>query len=148
MANDNNIQEILKNQERETCAGEVLRNHRHSPTSPAHNYRNRSSAVNYAIRAGLLPRPDTLQCHFCPAQAFQYHHYLGYKIEHRLDVLPVCKRCHREAHFFNDTPFISDCGIYETNIEIEFAIETTWDECVRAIEIRGSIKGTLQTAII
>ena len=87
MANDNNIQEILKNQE-QTCVGEVLRNHRHSPTSPTHNYIyrncNAGNAVNYAIRIGVLPRPDTIQCHFCPKQAQQCHHHLGYKKEHWL----------------------------------------------------------------
>lgn len=52
------------------------------------------SVVNHAIRDGRLPRSDSLQCHYCPAQAKQYHHYLGYAPEHWLDVVPVCIKCH------------------------------------------------------
>lgn len=51
-------------------------------------------AVKRAIIAGKLPRPDSLQCHYCPARAEQYHHHKGYEPEHRLDVIPVCRRCH------------------------------------------------------
>ena len=51
-------------------------------------------AVNNAIYAGKLPQPDTLQCHYCPARAKEYHHYKGYAPEHWLDVIPVCKKCH------------------------------------------------------
>lgn len=50
--------------------------------------------VRDAIRIGKLPRPDTLQCHYCPAQAEQYHHHKGYAPEHRLNVIPVCILCH------------------------------------------------------
>jgi len=53
-------------------------------------------AVNSAIRAGRLPRPDSLQCHYCPAQAKEYHHYNGYAPEHWLDVIPVCIPCHNK----------------------------------------------------
>jgi len=53
-------------------------------------------AVNHAIRDGRLLRPDSLQCHYCPAQAKQYHHYKGYAKEHWLDVVPVCVKCHGE----------------------------------------------------
>ena len=54
-------------------------------------------AVNDAIRTGKLPRPDILQCHFCPAQAEQYHHHKGYTQEHWLDVIPVCIKCHSSS---------------------------------------------------
>ena len=56
------------------------------------------NAVNNAITAGKLPRPDSLLCHYCsilhrkPAQ--QYHHWKGYEPEHWLDVVPVCLDCH------------------------------------------------------
>lgn len=50
-------------------------------------------AVWNAIRAGQLPHPDTLQCHYCPKQAEQYHHW-SYLPEHWLDVIPVCVPCH------------------------------------------------------
>ena len=51
-------------------------------------------AVNHAIRAGKLPRPDTFSCHYCPKPAQQYHHWHGYEKEHWLDVVPVCIDCH------------------------------------------------------
>lgn len=53
-------------------------------------------AVNNAITSGKLPRPDTLQCHYCPAQAKQYHHHKGYAKEHWLDVVPACIPCHKK----------------------------------------------------
>ena len=55
-------------------------------------------AIREAIRIGQLPRPDSLQCHYCPAQAEQYHHYLGYEPEHWLDVVPACIKCHNLKH--------------------------------------------------
>jgi len=51
-------------------------------------------AVKYAIQTGKLPRPDTLQCHYCGAQAQDYHHHKGYEPQHWLDVVPICKKCH------------------------------------------------------
>ena len=55
-------------------------------------------AVNNAITANRLPRPDTLQCHYCPAQAEQYHHHKGYAKKHWLDVVPTCCLCHNNFH--------------------------------------------------
>ena len=55
-------------------------------------------AVSNAIRRGNLPRPDALQCHYCPAQAKEYHHWRGYMPVCRLDVLPVCIKCHKNIH--------------------------------------------------
>lgn len=52
--------------------------------------------VNIAVRKGQLPRPDSLQCHYCSAQAKEYHHYNGYAPEHWLDVVPVCIPCHNK----------------------------------------------------
>lgn len=54
------------------------------------------SAINNAIAMGKLPRPDTKLCHYCSAQAQQYHHHRGYAPEHWLDVVSVCMRCHNE----------------------------------------------------
>lgn len=56
--------------------------------------RKAKNAITCAITAGKLPRPDTLQCHYCPKPAQQYHHWHGYEKEHRLDVVPVCILCH------------------------------------------------------
>jgi len=64
-------------------------------------YRNRfperikaTKFVYCAITIGVLPRPDSLQCNYCPNQAEQYHHWHGYQPEHYLDVIPVCIPCH------------------------------------------------------
>ena len=56
------------------------------------------SAVQHAIKIGKLPRPNTLQCHYGPVQANQYHHWHSYEPEHYLDVVPVCIKCHRKIH--------------------------------------------------
>lgn len=53
-------------------------------------------AVIKAVKTGRLPRPDSLQCHYCPAQANQYHHHNGYEPIHYLDVIPVCTKCHNK----------------------------------------------------
>lgn len=59
--------------------------------------RQARTATNHAISAGKLPRPDTLLCHYCPESAQQYHHWHGYEPEHWLDVVSVCKMCHKKT---------------------------------------------------
>ncbi len=54
------------------------------------------NAVNHAVRGGKLPPVKTLKCHLCFNLAEQYHHYLSYKPQHWLNILPVCKKCHRK----------------------------------------------------
>ena len=54
-------------------------------------------AVNNAITAGKLPRPDTLKC-TCKGPAKEYHHHKGYAPEHWFDVVPKCTGCHRVLH--------------------------------------------------
>lgn len=54
------------------------------------------SSVNVAIKKGELPRPNTLLCNYCPNQAEDYHHHKGYAPEYWLDVIPVCKKCHKK----------------------------------------------------
>ena len=51
------------------------------------------NAVNHAITAEKLPRPNTLECYYCFEKARQYHHP-SYAPEHWLDVIPVCRECH------------------------------------------------------
>lgn len=55
------------------------------------------SAVNHAVQADKLPRPDTLLCHYCPKPAQQYHHWHGYEPEHWLDVVSACIPCHQKC---------------------------------------------------
>ena len=62
--------------------------------------RKAKAAVNWLVRIGKLPRPDTLPCHYCPKQAKEYHHWHGYEPEHRLDIVPVCKKCHSEHPYY------------------------------------------------
>jgi len=69
-------------------------------------------AVKYAINAGKLPHPNTLQCHYCPAQAEEYHHFLGYAPEHWFDVIPVCRKCHPKSH-----SEISNSGIINKTVK-------------------------------
>lgn len=54
-------------------------------------------AVNHAIAAGRLSRPDALQCDYCDNQAKEYHHP-SYASGRWLDVIPVCKNCHYLIH--------------------------------------------------
>lgn len=56
--------------------------------------------VSHAIECCRLPRPDTLPCHYCEAQAEQYHHWRGYAKEYWFDVIPVCVPCHKN-HLWN-----------------------------------------------
>lgn len=62
------------------------------------NYVKAHNTVKHAIKVGKLPRSDSLLCHYCPAQAEQYHHWRDYEPEHQLDVVPVCRKCHRKIH--------------------------------------------------
>ena len=54
-------------------------------------------AANNAIRTGTLKPVSELQCTYedCNHQAQEYHHHLGYKQDHWLDVQPFCITHHR-----------------------------------------------------
>lgn len=55
-------------------------------------------AVSYAVRSGRMPSPRDLTCTVCGVPAEHYHHHNGYKPEHSMDVVPVCRACHIELH--------------------------------------------------
>lgn len=60
--------------------------------------RKARQAVKDAVKHGKIPRVKTLTCSMCQAKpAEQYHHYLGYSKEHKLDIIPLCRTCHREV---------------------------------------------------
>ena len=59
-------------------------------------HRKAQTAVKRAIEKGILPELDSIRCHYCRAQAQEYHHHKGYAKEHQLDVIPVCKICHNK----------------------------------------------------
>lgn len=52
-------------------------------------------AVMNAVTAGRLPSAAQCRCSDCGRWADEYDHYLGYTHDHRLDVQPVCVRCHK-----------------------------------------------------
>lgn len=51
-----------------------------------------------AIKAGKLPKAATHNCAQCSNQASDYHHHNGYGDGRELDVIPLCRSCHRLAH--------------------------------------------------
>ena len=56
------------------------------------------NAVRYAVKRGALEPVQSRQCVDCAEGAQQYHHHMGYKNEYKLDVIPLCKACHRRRH--------------------------------------------------
>ena len=52
------------------------------------------AAVRWAVQLGRIPRASDLVCTDCGGPARHYDHHLGYAKEHRLDVQPVCTKCH------------------------------------------------------
>ena len=57
------------------------------------------TAINRAIQRRFIPRASTLRCAECGEPAFCYHHPNGYDVDHHYDVIPVCRPCHRAAHY-------------------------------------------------
>lgn len=55
-------------------------------------------AVASAVKAGILPRVNTIPCNRCGKPAQAYHHPQGYSHENRLKVVPLCNKCHRTLH--------------------------------------------------
>jgi len=54
-------------------------------------------AVKAAVARGDLPPVITVACAHCGAPARNYHHW-SYEPAHRLDVIPLCRKCHTLAH--------------------------------------------------
>lgn len=94
-----------KNPEKESAL--VKERHRKNPEpmrQRAINYGKRHplrrqavNAVNTAIASGRMPRADTRDCAKCDKSAKEYHHW-SYEPEHWLDVIPLCRSCHRLIH--------------------------------------------------
>jgi len=63
-----------------------------------HPERSRArKAVQNAITRGDIKKASEFICRSCNIkQASQYHHYLGYEKEHWLDVVPLCRKCHKD----------------------------------------------------
>lgn len=56
--------------------------------------------VNYLVEQGVIPKPNALPCVDCGhvyeagGKRHEYDHFLGYDVEHHLDVEVVCTDCH------------------------------------------------------
>lgn len=99
--------------------------------------------IGTAILNGIVVRK---QCE-CGSRGFTLAHHEDY--DKPLDVEFKCYKCHREIHHLEHLAFTNLYPeYYESDLEKGIIVETAWDECIRSIESRGSIKGTLQTAII
>lgn len=89
--------------------------------SNGHNYRGKYPAAKYkatmdawhmrnpdagkaykrlhaAIDRGEMPRAKDCTCVRCGNIANDYHHHNGYGRGHELDVIAICKSCHRKEH--------------------------------------------------
>ena len=114
------------------------------PTNATIKQKSAWSKVGTAILNGMLIRK---KCR-CGSGGFCLAHHKDY--DKPLDVEFECYKCHRGRHHLEHLAFLGDnpWDILETDTEKSVLVETAWDECIRAIESRGSIKGTLQTSII
>jgi hypothetical protein len=81
-----------------------MRNYHRGPRVPARDG-DKSQAlhrVNHAVDIKAMADPDTLPCcqcgHFGSDRRHNYHHHNGYSVEHHLDVIVLCTRCHHDAH--------------------------------------------------
>jgi hypothetical protein len=55
------------------------------------------AAVQRAVKKGALPHISEQECSGCGDVAREYHHE-SYAKEHQLDVVPLCKMCHRATY--------------------------------------------------
>lgn len=82
-----------------TCRG--IRGRKSKINSPpsAKIQQQASSAVSYQVKKGNMPKISTCKCAECGKKAAHYHHANGYAKEHWLDVVPLCRSCHKKAHY-------------------------------------------------
>lgn len=59
--------------------------------------------VSHAVKRRRLPAIATCRCATCHSSAAEYHHP-SYAADDRLNVIPLCRSCHRKAHIRSDTP--------------------------------------------
>jgi hypothetical protein len=63
---------------------------------PPERRKARLTVMN-AIHSGKLKYARNFKCAYCPAQAEHYHHP-SYAPDKRLDIIPVCAKCHKLIH--------------------------------------------------
>jgi rubredoxin len=56
------------------------------------------SSVRYAVKKGVISKPDRCSNCGCTDRALGGHHHNGYEPEHVLDVVWLCPQCHGLAH--------------------------------------------------
>lgn len=58
--------------------------------------------VNLDVANGKRPNPNDLFCAKCGHKGedkrHEYHHHMGYSVEHVYDVVPLCSECHADEH--------------------------------------------------
>jgi hypothetical protein len=70
-------------------------------------------AVSYAVKQGVILAAREYLCVACGAQA-QVHHHQSYAASERLNVVPLCKRCHSLLHRNDDRSIESHFGVVVT----------------------------------
>lgn len=58
--------------------------------------------VNLDVANNVRPNPNDLHCAKCGHKGddlrHEYHHHMGYSIEHFYDVMALCSKCHHAEH--------------------------------------------------
>jgi hypothetical protein len=54
---------------------------------------------------------QTRRCVHCGETAAAYHHHRGYKREHFLDVVPVCRECHQNVGVGDKMEYLGTEGL-------------------------------------
>jgi hypothetical protein len=70
-------------------------------------------SVSYAVKQGVILAAREYPCVACGAQA-QVHHHQSYEKSQRLNVVPLCRRCHTLLHRNDDPTVQSHFGVVVT----------------------------------
>lgn len=92
------VQKYLQSIDGKASRRRTARNYRKNHPERAHAH----DAVKYAVKTGKLLSPKKFVCIYCwcekPTIATEYHHWLGYQKQDQLNVIPVCRICHKFIH--------------------------------------------------
>lgn len=79
--------------ERQRIAGKKRRE------NPEHMVKRRcQEAISWRVQEGTFPAAKSKACSICGKPATDYHHHNGYDLQRWDDVIPVCRKCHRQIH--------------------------------------------------
>lgn len=77
--------------------GKIVHRRSSRKHAQAHPLKRRARvAIRYQIKTKRLSKLTDSECVFCTDIPIAYHHWNGY--ENKLDVIPVCRACHRQLH--------------------------------------------------